>query len=163
MTLELLQPTPILYHIPKRIVIHCSDSKNGERYSIDLLRKDHLDRGFSDIGYHLVIQPDGQVDNGRPLNQVGAHTQGHNTGSIGICLIGKDKFSAVQFDALRYKIDSLMMMYDMKKTEIYCHYQFDTAIAQGKTCPNVPINVILIWYYNISRESVITPYLLGGK
>lgn len=153
-----------LYHIPRRIILHCSATKNGVRYPASKIKEDHLARGFSDIGYHLVIQPDGECENGRPLNQVGAHCEGHNTGSIGICLIGTDKFTQKQFDVLRYKIDSILLTYSVKAHEIWCHYQFDSAIKQGKVCPSIPINVILAWYYQVSREPVIAPYLLqfGG-
>jgi N-acetylmuramoyl-L-alanine amidase len=46
------------------------------------------DRGWRDIGYHYLIDRDGKVGTGRPLDQIGAHTQGRNTGTIGIALFG---------------------------------------------------------------------------
>ena len=45
-------------------------------------------RGTRDIGYHFVIQRNGEVDEGRPIEQTGAHVKGHNHDSIGICYIG---------------------------------------------------------------------------
>lgn len=149
----------ILYHIPNKIVLHCSDTTNGKHADIEAMRANHKARGFSDISYHLIIQPDGECVNGRPFNQVGAHVKHHNEGAIGICLIGKDKFTQRQFDALRYKIDSILLTYSIKKTEIFCHNQFDTAIEQGKVCPSMRINDILCWYYNIVGEPAIASYL----
>ncbi len=46
------------------------------------------DRKWRAIGYHYLIDRDGTVANGRPLEQVGAHVKGHNSNSIGIALIG---------------------------------------------------------------------------
>jgi len=48
----------------------------------------HLARGFTTIGYHYVIYLDGSINAGRPESQAGAHTQGHNANSIGICYVG---------------------------------------------------------------------------
>jgi hypothetical protein len=49
----------------------------------------HMDkRGFADIGYHFVINTEGDIFEGRPLNIRGTHTKNHNTGSIGIVLTG---------------------------------------------------------------------------
>jgi len=47
----------------------------------------HLDLGWQGIGYHRVIAPNGDIGVGRSLYEVGAHVGGHNTGTIGICLI----------------------------------------------------------------------------
>lgn len=44
--------------------------------------------GWKREGYHFVIRRDGTVEEGRPIDQVGAHVAGHNTGNLGICLIG---------------------------------------------------------------------------
>lgn len=48
----------------------------------------HKARGWQTIGYHYVIDRDGQIAKGRPESVAGSHVAGHNTGSIGICLIG---------------------------------------------------------------------------
>jgi N-acetylmuramoyl-L-alanine amidase len=149
-------------HTPKRIVIHCSDTPNGKRVRVEALREQHKKRGFSDIGYHILINPDGQVDHTRPFNEVGEHVGGNNTGSIGICLVGTDKYTKAQWDALRYQLDGLLMTYSIDKTQIFCHYQFDSAIKQGKTCPNISINNLLLWYYEVVGEKAIVPNLLGG-
>lgn len=148
-------------HIPTLVTIHCADSPNGKPYPIERMRADHLLRGFKDVAYHKIIQPDGQIDDGRPLNIQGSHVQGHNKGNIGICLVGTDKFTNAQWHYLRVTLDGIFMTYmSIKKGELYCHYLFDSAIKQGKTCPNVPLNVILLWYYNITGEQAIAPYVL---
>jgi N-acetylmuramoyl-L-alanine amidase len=74
-------------------------------------------RGWKDIGYHYLIDRDGTVATGRPLEQVGAHVQGHNTGTIGISLFGgegsnekdqfSDHFTQAQDKALRGLISKL--------------------------------------------------------
>lgn len=52
------------------------------------IRRWHLERGFNDIGYHFLIDRDGTVSKGRPIEKTGAHVKGHNTGSIGVSLFG---------------------------------------------------------------------------
>jgi len=53
------------------------------------IRRWHVeDNGWSDIGYHYIIDRNGAVGQGRPVSQIGAHVGGHNHDSIGICLIG---------------------------------------------------------------------------
>lgn len=145
--------------IPKRIVIHCSASKNAVYYSADQIDSDHRARGFDKIGYHAVIQPDGQVDRGRSLNEKGAHCIEANHDSVGICLVGLDKFTRRQFKALRYYIDSLMQTYPIEKHAIYVHNQFQSARDQKKSCPNLPVNVVLAWYL-LQDEKLMTPYTI---
>lgn len=142
--------------VPNKITIHCSDSPNGKSVSMEEIRKWHLARGFDDIGYHLVIDIDGMVSRGRPLNVVGAHVEGHNTGNIGICLVGATKYSVAQFGALRYQLDSLFMCFPIPKWELYCHNQWDTAIKQGKTCPNMSINNLLYWYVTQDEKAILS-------
>jgi len=48
----------------------------------------HIKRGFSTGGYHYYIDRNGEIATGRDESTPGAHVAGHNTGSIGICLIG---------------------------------------------------------------------------
>jgi hypothetical protein len=52
------------------------------------IRRYHVEHnGWRDIGYHFVVRKDGTVEPGRPLTQLGAHTEGAND-TIGICVTG---------------------------------------------------------------------------
>ncbi len=126
----------------KKIIIHCSDSEFGD---LDLIDKWHKERGWSKCGYHCVItngiiQPgksynsdlDGLVQEGRPLDQIGAHCKGYNKDSIGICLIGKHHFTGKQlYGALPDLIFKLKVL-GIYASNIYGHCEFS-----GKTCPNI--------------------------
>ena len=77
------------------IVIHCSATPAGVDYRAADIDKWHKERGFACIGYNFVIDLDGTVEVGRPLNRDGAHcnTAGlsgvsYNKHSIGICYVG---------------------------------------------------------------------------
>ena len=69
-------------------IIHCSATPQGVRLSFDDCRREHIRRGFSDIGYHFYITRNGEIHRGRPLEKIGAHCQNHNRHSIGICYEG---------------------------------------------------------------------------
>lgn len=70
------------------IVIHCSATKPDMDIGARDITAWHLKRGFSTIGYHYVIRRDGTVESGRPIDAVGAHVEGHNLHSVGICMVG---------------------------------------------------------------------------
>ena len=77
------------------IVIHCSATRAGQDVRAADIDKWHKERGFSEIGYHYVIDLDGTVEFGRLLPKDGANcnTAGlsglsYNKHSIGICYIG---------------------------------------------------------------------------
>lgn len=71
------------------IIIHCSAIPEGRSLSFEECRRDHImHRHFRDIGYHFYITRDGTVHDGRPIEKVGAHCEGHNSHSIGICYEG---------------------------------------------------------------------------
>ena len=69
-------------HRPMRIItlaiIHCSATPQGVRLSFDDCRREHIRRGFCDIGYHFYITRNGEIHRGRPLEKIGAHCQNHN-------------------------------------------------------------------------------------
>ena len=61
-----------------KIIVHCTATQESKDVSLDEVRRWHLNRGWRDIGYHFLIQRDGTVEEGRPIEQSGAHTKGHN-------------------------------------------------------------------------------------
>lgn len=63
------------------------------------------------IGYHFVIYTNGVIVTGRHTDEVGAHCQGFNAKSIGICLIGTDAFTPAQWDSLAYLSGSIAKHY----------------------------------------------------
>jgi N-acetylmuramoyl-L-alanine amidase len=77
------------------IIVHCSatrpewmDNRPTED-KVEEIRRWHVeDRGWSDIGYHYIIDRDGTVKEGRSMERDGAHVRGHNKGTVGICLLG---------------------------------------------------------------------------
>lgn len=70
------------------IVVHCTATVEGRDHDIDDVAKWHKARGFKAVGYHYLVKLDGVVEAGRPEHQVGAHVDGHNTNSIGVCYVG---------------------------------------------------------------------------
>lgn len=45
-------------------------------------------RGWNDIGYHFIIDGEGRVYQGRPIDAQGAHVLSNNAGNVGISLMG---------------------------------------------------------------------------
>lgn len=120
----------------KEIILHCTATKEGIDYSVEQVRKWHLDRGFNDIGYHFLIRLDGTVEAGRPLETVGAHCKGHNANSIGIAYVGgldkngrpKDTRTLPQKEAMRRLVHDLKQYFP--RLEVHCHNEYST-----KACP----------------------------
>ena len=108
------------------IIIHCSATRVDRRYTFRQCRQDHRARGYKDIGYHYYITRDGQVHEGRPLWQEGAHCLGHNRHSIGICYEGGLSLLGLPADtrtpAQRQSLRALLTR---------LHEQFPSAIILG--------------------------------
>ncbi len=117
----------------KYIVIHCSDDKFKLHNAFDI-HKLHLSFGWDGIGYHRVIKRNGVIEHGRPEFWIGAHVYGHNDNSLGICLIGKDKFTKNQFLSLKTLIIKWKKKYP--DAEILGHSNFSNT---KKTCPNFDV------------------------
>lgn len=107
------------------IVIHCSATPDERTLFYNIGRSDlrtpvdeidawHYDRGFRRtpvraarfnpslraIGYHYVIARNGALLTGRHPDEVGAHAKGHNSRSLGVCLIGTSRFTPAQWATL---------------------------------------------------------------
>lgn len=117
-----------------KIIIHCSDSDVKDHDDISVIDQWHKQRGWNGVGYHYFIQNDGNIQKGRNLDQVGAHCEGHNSDSIGICLSGKHNFTRNQFYSLAFLIKKLQKEYDIKEIEGHNYYD------KSKTCPNFDVD-----------------------
>ena len=111
------------------IVIHCAATPNGKVISREQIDAMHSQRGFKrqsaaitryqselkhalpSIGYHWVIELDGKIRTGRHQDEIGAHVQGSNAKSLGICLIGTDSFTLAQWSALKALVSTLRQNY----------------------------------------------------
>lgn len=128
------------------IIIHCSAtpvnwmSGAEAQAKVNEIRRWHVEeRNWSDIGYSHIIDRDGTVVLGRPIEKAGAHTKGRNANSIGICLIGGqggsandvfgDNFTQAQDNALRTLIAGLKREYPTIE-KISGHNQY-----AAKACP----------------------------
>tara|TARA_Y100001972_G_scaffold108362_1_gene138322 strand:- start:527 stop:1981 length:1455 start_codon:yes stop_codon:yes gene_type:complete len=72
------------------IVVHWTASFKNQNLTAEDIHEWHLDKGYTGIGYHYIIQRDGKLQRGRPLNLIGdhAHEFNHNQYSIGIAFVG---------------------------------------------------------------------------
>jgi N-acetylmuramoyl-L-alanine amidase len=70
------------------IVVHCSATPPDAKVDARTIDRWHRQKGWLMIGYHHVILRDGTVEQGRKPDQPGAHAEGFNNKSIGICLVG---------------------------------------------------------------------------
>ena len=121
-----------------KIIIHCSATREGEEFSVDTIRSWHKKRGWADVGYHYIVHLDGSISYGRDIDLIGAHTKGHNTGSIGVCYIGgveadgetpKDTRTPEQKESLLDLIKTLKRL--NSNAVVYGHRDFSS-----KACPS---------------------------
>jgi len=126
------------------IIIHCSDSPQGRGDGAEEIHNWHLQNGWDGIGYHYVITEEGTIEKGRPNFWNGSHTRGFNDTHLGICLIGIDKFTEKQCQALANIVRNLMFTHKISSKNVIGHYMADSK----KTCPN--FNVVEFMHnYNL--------------
>lgn len=119
------------------IIVHCSATEAGKDFKAADIRRWHIEgNGWKDIGYHYVIDIDGTIEVGRPIDQAGAHTTNHNKTTIGICYVGglwngkpKDTRTLKQQAAMVQLIRSLKVCFPtIKKVSGHRDYS-------NKACP----------------------------
>ena len=119
------------------IVVHCTATKEGKDFHVEDVRKWHKAKGWKDLGYHYLVNLDGGIEVGRPIDQQGAHVTGHNATTIGIVYVGgldadgkpKDTRNYSQKEALEDLIASLLIVFpSIKKISGHRDYA-------AKACP----------------------------
>ena len=125
------------------IVVHCSDTPPSMHVDARVIDRWHRQKGWLMIGYHWVILRDGRVEAGRQPDQPGAHAEGFNDKSIGICLAGgrtekgtdpDNNFTAEQFSSLRSVIAGSRVLYP--KAEVIGHRDLP---GVRKACPSFDV------------------------
>ncbi len=100
--------------------------------------REHKAQGWAGIGYHFFIDFNGQIFEGRPIDKLGAHTGGFNTGNIGICCEGNfevtGQMNTKQFEALKSLIDYLKISYP--NAQVKKHKDFMATACPGKNFPD---------------------------
>ena len=144
-TLALLIPQRLKKsrRVINEIIVHCSATPEGKDYTVSDIRRWHTTpkskggRGWSDIGYHYVVYRNGHVEPGRDVDISGAHCEGHNSHSIGICYVGgmdrqnknpKDTRTLAQRAALISLLRDLRILYPKATIHGHCEYA-------KKACP----------------------------
>ena len=134
------------------IILHCSATPEGKDFTVADITRWHKERGFRTIGYHYVVYRDGTVHKGRPVEQIGAHCEGYNKNSIGVCYIGglmtdgktpKDTRTSEQKEALYQLCYDLMDRFDIGMQDIHCHNEY-----AKKACPSFQIQKFREEYLN---------------
>lgn len=110
MAAQKLKPEDVRY-----LVVHCSATPAKSDIGAKEITRMHRERGFLTIGYHFVIRRNGTVEKGRDLDAIGAHVEGWNSRSLGICLVGgldsnmkpQDNFTDEQYASLASLLQEL--------------------------------------------------------
>ena len=108
-----------------KVIIHCSATPEGRDVKTETIKEWHTAKGWSDIGYHYVIELD---------------CLGQNKFSIGICYVGgmnksmskpKDTRTEEQKVSLTELINELKSKFDLS---VHGHNQFS-----NKACPSFDV------------------------
>ena len=180
-------PTPV-----RLIVIHCSASPNertlfegkfgtpGFRSPDMVIDAWHKERGFQRdtywrgrqnsrleaIGYHFLIARNAALFTGRHEEEMGAHAAGWNRNSLGICLVGTDKFTDLQWLKLKATVTGLAKRYDipLSQPELVVQGKQGIVAARGicghrdlpghnKACPGFDVSAWLAGGLNAMPEA----------
>ena len=133
------------------LVVHCAATPPN----MDIGAKDidlwHRRNGWFMIGYHNVIRRNGTIEAGRPLDRPGAHAQGFNEISLGVCLVGgvkslpeaepENNFTAEQFNSLEQLLRQWKHMHP--QAQIVGHSSLPSPHARLKACPSFDVQAWL--------------------
>ena len=139
------------------IIVHCSAVRPDQTSSAAQIDTWHRRRGWKlGIGYHYVIRRDGSVEPGRPEYMVGAHCQGHNAHSIGVCYEGgldeKGRAADTRTPAQKLTLYTLLvsLKQDYPDAEIVGHCELPEQ--------RMPIELVRSW---LSRDGSRPSHLEG--
>ena len=117
-----------------RVVLHCSandDETLSGQALVDEIRRWHKKRGWTDIGYHYLIDKHGNVMRGRDISRMPASAKGHNPRTIAIMVHGLelDLFPEDALDACQALCADINEAYE-GRISFHGHCE-----VSAKTCP----------------------------
>jgi len=123
---------------PNKLIIHHSLTADSGTVSWDAIRNYHVNElGWRDIGYHFGLENingRNEILVGRMMDEAGAHTVGHNTDSLGICVVGNFDIQVVpeeQMSLLVRLSKSLLGVFSLSWEDVKRHSDY----ASYKSCP----------------------------
>lgn len=124
-----------------RITVHRSETPDDDiekgvdgAARVRSIQTHHMETmGFSDIGYHLLIDREGRFYQGRLITERGAHAKRHNLGNIGICVIGTEHFAEVQRKQLEFALCCLCDSLILPMSAVCCHSDLCDTDCPGNT------------------------------
>lgn len=144
----------------RRIIVHHSDSGDVSAATIHCW---HIAQGWSGIGYRFVIRQNGNIEAGRPIDVIGAHSGPQGNGdSIGICLAGNFMESTPTDQQLQSLVQLVAYLRDLYKSNLEVMRHKDVAAPRvpaiyspGPTIPGFK----MARHTTIMRE--VIPWALG--
>jgi N-acetylmuramoyl-L-alanine amidase len=152
-----------LIHPPRAIafvVVHTCGAydpkeKRVVHQTMETVRKYHMapvsqgGKGWMDIGYHRYIERDGKIRPGRMDVVPGAHVEGFNAHTLGVCCSGDadyEPFNAQQIGSLIEQCVSWCRQYDLDASRVIGHRETDDygGPKVWKTCPGELTDMDLI-------------------
>lgn len=128
---------------PEIIIIHHSLTKDGATVSWNAIRRYHIETlGMKDIGYHAGVELVGESVYeallGRPWDEAGAHTQGENYHSLGLCFVGNfdlEEPPMAQLIVGARVVALWMRLFSIPLGKIFPHSAFASKTCPGKHFP----------------------------
>jgi len=105
------------------IIVH--HTATPQTWTLEKTRAYHKGKGWSDIGYHYLIERDPLLLRiGRRAGRVGAHCKGANRNSLGIVIVGNFVEETLDRQTLGFAaqaVADLCVSYGLTSSDVYGH------------------------------------------
>ena len=134
---------PYTPHAPRYFTLHHTQAHYPGNYERAVAEMQFIQdfhqhgRGWIDIAYHFLIDPAGNIFEGRPIKVLGAHVKNRNTANIGISIMGDyhppkhDVFTGAAQDSFLAVGRYLKDTYEVPVSSFYAHRDIGTSDCPG--------------------------------
>ena len=164
---------PYTPHTPRYFTLHHTAAHYPKSYDAAVAEMQFIQdfhqhgRGWIDIAYHFLIDPAGNIFEGRPIKVLGAHVKNRNTANVGISIMGdyhppkNDPFTGASQDSFisigRYLRDA----YEVPVSSFYAHRDIGST-----TCPGDDLyakkEMFRSLIFNPAQPQDLPPVIPGG-